>query len=447
MISVPILYCFTLLIPLSFGISILRYHLWDIDVIINRTLVYSGLSFSIIGIYVLVVGVFQTLLQLHSNLVISLIATSLIAVFFQPLRNHLQRGVNRMMYGERDDPYAVLSQLGQRLEATLVPETVLSVIVETVTQALKLPYAAIALKQDDIFKITASCGSPRDDLLRLPLTYQSEIIGELILVSRVPGEALTLADHRLLSDIAHQAGVAAHAVRLTTDLQRSREHLVTAREEERRRLRRDLHDGLGPTLSALTLKVGSARFLLTSNPAAADILLSELEGNIKSAVADIRRLVYDLRPPALDELGLIGAIREYAVECSELRRSGSDGNRTLDITVDVPEFLPPLSAAVEVAVYRITQEALTNVIRHAYAQTCLIGLSLKDTLRLEITDDGVGLSTKRRPGVGLTSMRERAMELGGTFLVETTSTGGTRIFVCLPLQKVTQEDEMPEKLS
>jgi signal transduction histidine kinase len=130
-----------------------------------------------------------------------------------------------------------------------------------------------------------------------------------------------------------------------------------------------------------------------------------------------------------------------------LRRSGSDGNRTLDITVDVPEFLPPLSAAVEVAVYRITQEALTNVIRHAYAQTCLIGLSLKDTLRLEITDDGVGLSTKRRPGVGLTSMRERAMELGGTFLVETTSTGGTRIFVCLPLQKVTQEDEMPEKLS
>jgi len=166
-------------------------------------------------------------------------------VLVQPLRQRLQRGVNRLLYGERDEPYAVLSRLGRRLEGTLAPDAVLPAIVETVAGALKLPYAAIALREGECLAVVAAFGQPVGDPLRLPLVYRHEAVGELLLAPRAPGEPFSPADRRLLDDLARQAGVAAHAVRLTADLQRSRERLVTLREEERRRLRRDPHDGLG----------------------------------------------------------------------------------------------------------------------------------------------------------------------------------------------------------
>jgi signal transduction histidine kinase len=273
-----------------------------------------------------------------------------------------------------------------------------------------------------------------DAPLRLPLVYQHEPIGELILAPRAPGEAFTPADRRLLEDLARQAAAAAHAVRLTldlqrltTDLQRAREHLVSAREEERRRLRRDLHDGLGPALAAQTLKVGSARALLTRDPSSADALLAGLEADIAAALADIRRLVYNLRPPTLDELGLLGAIRQHAAQY------GGNGASGLQIAVEAPEALLPLPAAVEVAAYRIVQEALTNVVRHAQARTCRIRLTLDDGLGLEIADDGVGLPTMRHAGVGLTAMRERAAELGGTCEITPAPGGGTHVCARLPL--------------
>jgi signal transduction histidine kinase len=217
-------------------------------------------------------------------------------VLFQPLRTRLQRIVNRLIYGDRDDPYRVLSRLGQRLEATLAPDAVLPTIVETVAQALKLPYAAITLKQGDEFIPAASYGTLQGDLMRLPLLYQAEQVGELILAPRTPGESFTSADRKLLADLGHQAGVAAHAVRLTADLkqltidlQHSRERLVTAREEERCRLRRDLHDGLGPQLVGLTLKLETARNRL-AHDALADTLLSDLTARTQAAVTDIRHL-------------------------------------------------------------------------------------------------------------------------------------------------------------
>src|SRR5262249_41935305 len=194
---------------------------------------------------------------------------------------------------------------------------------------------------------------------------------------------------------------AAHTVQLSADLKRSRERLVTAREEERRRLRRDLHDGLGPALAAQTLKVGAARALYGRDPAAADRLLGELERDIAAALADIRRLVYNLRPPALDELGLCAAIRECAAQYH------ANGASTLRIRWGAPEHLPSLPAAVEGAAYRIAQEALANVVRHSDAHACRIRLALGELLELEIADDGVGLPDRRRLGVGLTSMRER----------------------------------------
>lgn len=421
--------------PLCLAIAILRYRLWDIDILINRTLVYGLLMASVIGLYVLIVGGVGTLLELQGNLVLAFLATGFIAVLFQPFHMWLQRAVNRLMYGERDDPYRVLSRLGQRLEATLTSDAILPTIVETVTQALKLPYAAILLKHGDAFLTAATYGTPPGTVIRLPLIYQAEQVGEFILAPRAVGETFSGADRRLLEDLARQGGVAAHAVRLTTelqqlaaDLQRSRERLVTAHEEERRRLRRDLHDGLGPQLASLTLKLETARNRLEHDPLA-DTLLADLTTRTQDAVADIRRLVYALRPPALDELGLVGALREQVIQFDDQRSSG------LHITYDAPEFLPTLPAAVEVAAYRIAQEALTNVVRHAQAQHCTLRVTLDAStaaLRIDMTDDGRGWGAEHQPGIGLTSMRERAEELGGTLTIDQRSPEGVQVHAALP---------------
>ena len=415
-------------VPIAVGIAVLKYRLYDIDILINRTLVYGALTASVIGIYILVVGylgaVFQT-----DDVLISLVATGIVAVVFAPLRDRLQRAINRLMYGERDDPYAVLSRLGQRLEATLAPEAVLPTIVETVREALKLPFAAIALTENGSAPtIAASVGKPTEKPLRLALSYQGEPVGELLLGPRARGEAFAPADRRLLEGLARQAGVAAHAVRLTTDLQRSRERLVAAREEERRRLRRDLHDGLGAQLAGLNVQAGTLRRLISHDPEAADELAGELRGELRSAIADIRRLVYDLRPPALDDLGLVAAMHQLA------ERYGAQGEQ-LRVLVEAPADLAHLPAAVEVALYRITQEALTNVVRHARAKSCVVRLEVGEDVALEIVDDGVGIPQERSAGVGLYSMYERASELGGSCVVESAPEGGTRVLVRLPLHK------------
>src|SRR5829696_7891704 len=417
-----------LVVPVFTYIAILKYHLYDIDVVINRTLVFGALSASVVGIYVLTIVALGALFQAQGNLGVSLVATGLVAILFQPLRSRLQRSVNRLMYGERDDPYAVISRLGRRLEATLAPEAVLPTVVETIAQALKLPYAAILLQEGEGFRTAAAYGSPRGEPETLPLVYQREEIGRLELSPRSPGEGFSDADRSLLEDLARQAEVAVHALRLTSDLQHSRKRLVATREEERRRLRRDLHDGLGAQLAGLNVQAGSLRRLIPRDPDAADELVVELRDELRSAISDIRRLVYDLRPPALDDLGLVEALRRLA------ERYGSEGGQ-LSVLVEAPEDLPDLPAAVEVAVYRITQEALTNVARHARARSYVVRLAVNEELELEIVDDGVGIPAERSAGVGLSSMRERASELGGSCVVERASDGGTRVLVRLPLPK------------
>ena len=417
-----------LVVPIFTYIAIVRHHLYDIDVVINRTLVYGALSACVVGIYVLAVVALGALFQARGNLAVSLLATGLVAVLFQPLRSRLQRSVNRLMYGERDDPYAVVSRLGRRLEATLAPEVVLPTLVETIAQALKLPYAAIILNEGEGVRTAATYGSPRGEPETLPLVYQREEIGRLVLSPRAPGERFSDADRSLLEDLARQAEVAVHAVTLTSDLQHSRERLVTTREEERRRLRRDLHDGLGAQLAGLNVQAGALRRLIPRDPDAADKLVVELRDELRSAIAEIRRLVYDLRPPALDDMGLVEALRRLA------ERYGSEDGQ-LSVLVEAPEDLPDLPAAVEVAVYRITQEALTNVARHARARSCVVRLAVNEELELEIVDDGVGIPAERSAGVGLSSMRERASELGGSCVVERASDGGTRVLVRLPLPK------------
>jgi signal transduction histidine kinase len=276
-------------------------------------------------------------------------------------------------------------------------------------------------------------------------------VGRLVISPRAPWEGFSDADRRLLEDLARQAEVAVHAVRLTADLQSSRERLVTTREEERRRLRRDLHDGLGPTLASLVLKLDAARKMVRPKPADAEEMLSHLKNQTQDTVGDVRRLVYGLRPPALDDLGLVAAIRQQArghdfvdglSRKTENEAAAVDGKASCSI--DAPDDLPLLPAAVEVAVYRIAQEALTNVARHARARRCRVRISVDragGALTLEVRDDGVGLAEGRRAGVGLSPMRERAEELGGRCEVEPDPEGGTRVLARLPLPASEQPPE------
>jgi signal transduction histidine kinase len=242
-------------------------------------------------------------------------------------------------------------------------------------------------------------------------------------------KTLSGTEQQLLENIARQTGIAVHAVQLTAELQQSRLHIVTAREEERRRLRRDLHDGLGPTLASHTLKVGAARALIESSPDMADTILADLENSLATSLADIRRLVYNLRPPALDQLGLAGALCDFVEQYSVSDPAGN----VPDFTVHIPESLPALPAAVEVAAYRIVQEAANNVVRHAQARHAEITIGANGALDITVSDDGRGLAERVQYGVGLSSMRERAEELGGYCSIENRAGGGTHLHARIPL--------------
>jgi signal transduction histidine kinase len=431
--------CFILLIPISITIAVIRYRLWDINPIINRTLVYGALSALTIVFYILAVGSFANYFQSrNANFVVAFLATGVIAFLFEPLRERLQRAVNRLMYGERDDPATVLTRLSQRLDSALAPDSVLQTIVETLAQTLRLPYAAISLSDGEL-RFASTSDLPTSELISLPLTYQTERVGELTFAPRAEGESFSTADMNLLHIIAGQAGIAAHNLRLTKDLQRSRERLVTAQEEERRRLRRDLHDGVGPTLASLTQRIDIAADMVIKDPEASVELLKELKGQVKGSVAEIRRLVYALRPPVLDEFGLVTAIREHVAPYT--------GPNGLQIIFDVTDPMPPLPAAVEVAAYRIALEAFTNIINHAEAKSCHLTLRIEhNSLLLLISDDGRGLSSNHRAGVGFNSMRERAAELGGEFVIEDSPSDGTRVRAKLPITNSLMSSTLLENL-
>lgn len=413
-------------LPLAIGVAVLRERLWDLPVVVKRALVYAALSACVIVVYVLLVGGLGALLNAAGDPLLAVLAGGVVALLALPLRDRLQRAINRLLYGERDDPYAVIARLGQELERASEPRTVLRTVVHTVATSLKLPYVAIRLHHPSADHIVACYGTPPDVLVTMPLVYREELLGELCLAPRGDDRDLTWRDRTLLTALARQAGIALEAARLTLDLQRSRERLVAAREEERRRLRRDLHDGVGPTLASVAQRLDTAGYLAAEDPQATAALLREIKGQVRASIADIRRVVDDLRPPVLDELGLAAAIRDQLVPAQ-------DGGVTLSFSA--PEHLPPLPAAVEVAVYRIVQEALANVVRHAGARsgTVRLGLEQPGVLTVEVRDDGRGLVARRRAGVGLGSMRERAEEVGGTFYAGTGPDGGTQIRAEIPL--------------
>jgi signal transduction histidine kinase len=423
----PISWIMVMLFPTSIGIAILRHRLFDIDVLINRTLVYGSLTALIVAIYLVIVGGLGMMFQTQTNALSGLVAAGIIALLLQPLRVRLQRSVNRLLYGERDDPAAVLTRLAQQMETADTPTGILPNLVQTIAYTLKIPHVAIWLPNgENQFEPAAVWGESTDHVEMLPLTYQNETIGRLVVAPRGPQESFNRGEQQLLNTIASLTANTVRAVQLSDELRHSRRRIVTAREDERRRLRRDLHDGLGPQLASQTLGLEAVAQLMPANPEKAQALLSSLKIQAQEAMLDVRRLVYDLRPPALDDLGLVGALQQSASRYA---------TGVLRFRFDVPQTLPELPAAVETAAYRIAQESMTNVVRHAGATLCTVRLSCTDAhLILEIRDNGRGLSQDRACGVGLQAMKERATELNGQFLLESLPDGSTLVRAKLPLE-------------
>ncbi len=413
------------LFPAATAVSIFRYRLFDIEVLIRRTVVYALVTVTLLGAYLVTVATIGTLLRAGTGVVEPLAATAVVAVAFAPARDAAQRAVGRLLFGNRGDPAAALSLLGQRLESSADPTRLLERAAETVAHTLRLP--AVAVLAADGTPVCAEGGVPGDGA-RLPLVVGGRVEGELRAAPRSPGEALSAADLAVLDDLARQLAVALAAVRLAREVQASRERLVIAREEERRRLRRDLHDGLGPGLAAIGVRLDVIEATAAGVSPAVRSSLAEVGQLVRGLVGDVRRIVHDLRPPALDELGLAGALEDLALETEETAQGGPA------VRVRVPEPLPELRAAVEVAAYRIAQEALANALRHAQARTIEIVARIeRGGLLLRVRDDGRGLPEPLVEGVGSGSMRERAVELGGVLRRTSASGAGTTVEAVLPL--------------
>jgi signal transduction histidine kinase len=409
---------------IGLAVAISRYRLFDLDIVLNRGLVYGLLTVSVVTLYLVVVAVTAGAMRGEATTPASIIATAAVAVAVNPLRVLLQRGIDRMMYGDREDPYSALSRLGQRLEDAGGADRLLPAVADDIVDALRVPYVAIEVAAAQPVEAGRKPRWLTDDLvLELPLVDRDEPIGRLLVSPRTPTEPFSRADRRLIDDLTRRVSAAARELSLRSDLQRSRERLVLAREEERRRLRRALHDEVGPAIAGLGLRTEAARRLVTTDPPAASDALAAVREGTQGLVADIRRLAYDLRPPALDELGLAGALRQYAHSI-----------QAPQVTVAAVDNIGELPAAVEAAAYRIAVEAVTNTVRHAEASLCSVDLGAVDgSLQVRVADDGNGLPADVHAGVGMSAMRERAAELGGTLRVESPAGGGTTVVAMLPI--------------
>ncbi|MGW5256641.1 sensor histidine kinase [Streptomyces sp. NPDC004012] len=398
----------TVVFVLTLVIPVLRYRLWSIDTILRRSLVYGAITAALVIGFAVVSGLAT---RVVSRQVAAPIAAVVVALSFVPLRDRTQHLVDRLFYGGRQDPYRTLRDLGQRLNAVPGGDA-LGSFGHAVASALRLPY--VAIQRGDGTPV-ACYGTRVEPLERWPLAYEGQIEGFLVASARRGEEGFDDRDRSLLCDIAGQLGLALHTQTLTVELLRSQQRLVAAREEERRRLRRELHDGLGPVLTAIGLTLDAARARLVADPLAAEHHIVAAREAAAQALADLRKVVHGLRPPTLDDLGLAGALRSQA----ERLTAGS----SLQVTIEAGE-LPDLPAAVEVAAYRTAVEAITNAVRHSDGRQCRVRLNASARkLVLQVGDDGTSAGPWL-PGVGVTAMRERAAELGGSCQAGPSPDGG-----------------------
>ncbi|NUT41579.1 MAG: sensor histidine kinase [Thermoactinospora sp.] len=406
------------LIPVAVAFSVTRHRLYGIDTVISRAFVAAGLVVVVSAVY-FGAGALSSLVVSGYDQVAGIAAALFAGAFFQPLRRVLQRAVDLLLYGSVGDPGVLAERLTQAVRRG-DPAKALTSVVSVLRDGLAVEGVAVEVADGEPRYVES--GRVGADPREVPLVWHGERVGRLFVGQPGPRRFPAAHNERVLATLTPYAADVAHAVRMAADLQRSRERILTAREEERRRLRRDLHDGLGQTLSAMAMSINMARMSLKKSPDAADELLRELHTGMGAVTDDIRELVYGLRPPALDDLGLARAVRDLA------------GQSPPDTDVEVEGDLDDLPAAVEVAVYRIVQEALTNIRRHAGASGARIVLQReRAVLRVLVADDGRGLPETYSAGVGLGSMRERAAELGGICVVNGAPGAGTRVEVMLPL--------------
>lgn len=417
------------LIPVSIAVAVTRHGLYEVDLALRRALVAVSLAACLAGGYLTLFSLLRTVLPEAAWS--GAVAAGVVGVAVQPLAARLAKGVDRLYYGDRADPYAVASRLSARLAAggldvSEVPLT----ICETVVESLRLSSATMILDVDGADRTVAAVGAPTGEPVELELRHRGQRVGRLVVTPRTGETAVDPRDHELLAVLADQAAPAMSTVRLHEHLQQSREALVLAREEERRRLRRDLHDGVGAALAGVRLQVESARDLV-ADPVAGRLLDAATEG-IAHAVQDVRHVTDDLRPPALDEVGLATALRVLA------DRLATPG---LDVRAEVAD-LPPVPAAVEVAGYRIAAEAVANAVKHAAGTSVLLSAEVDGrALVVRVVDDGVGIesgSASSGSGLGLVSIRQRAEELGGSLVIEKGALGrGTVVHAVLPWEELT----------
>ncbi len=419
------LFLLTVLPAIAMTIGIVKPQVVPVVDLLLGTLVFSVLAVVLVAVDLLIVAAIDlALADSLSQKQVVLVVLLPTVLLYGPLRMRLSVLIRRLVLGERDAPYDVVANLASTLERSDEPAEALAAVAEAVASTFGIGYVRVEVDRLDGARMTATRGTRPHAVRELPIIYRDQEVGRVVLPVRGLRSWLSSRDEQLLADLVRQAVTALRTSQLAAALQDNRERLVVAREEERRRIRRDLHDGLGPSLSGVVYQLESARLLVAKDPVAARETIETLSGHVQDVVADVRRLVHDLRPPALDDRGLVGALTQLA------ERMGVEGTA---VRVEADD-LGSLPAAVEVAVFRIVGEALTNIGRHAAAETASVRLVREPaTLLVEVADDGVGIAPEAQAGVGLISLRERAAELGGRSEVLCPPSGGTLVRAWLPL--------------
>jgi len=352
--------------------------------------------------------------------------TGVIAVFAEPARRRIRDAVDRLVWGARDDPLEVVRGVVDHV-GTDSGDELLPALATSLRRELRLDAVAIDVRTPDGWRREAASGVATTYERVVELQQRGEVVGRLV-VGWEHGPSLRARDERVLAELAGPLGLAVGWVRLAAELRRSSVSIVSAREEERRRLRRDLHDGLGPALTGVSLGLRTAvrqleRSAYSSTLEPTRDLLDRVADEVDALVIEVKRVVRDLRPTALDQLGLIDAVGEFT-------RTFSDD---LEFHLTMPSAPIELPAAVEVAAYRIVTEAVTNIVRHAKAAQCWLSITTGPTVDIDVVDDGIGVTDGVSNGVGWTAMSERATELGGSLHVTGRDPHGTHIHVRIPV--------------
>ena len=422
----------------TIAIAVLKYRLYEIDVVINRAVVYGSLAVFITLIYAAIVVGVGTLVGGQSNKFLTAVAAAVIAIAFQPVRERSRRFANRLVYGKRATPYEVLSDFAERVAGTYAVDDVLPRTAHILAEGMGATRADVWVRVGSELRTAGSWPSAAvshvpiaDDLVvpgataTVPVRYQGELLGALS-VTKAPGEALTSADTKLLTDVASQAGMVLRNVGLIEELRASRQRLVAAQDEERRKIERNLHDGVQQQLVALNVQAGLLARVGNADPSKVTEMAGQLQTRASEALDDLRDLARGIYPPLLADKGLSAALEAQARKAAVPVLVETDGIGRYD-------------QQVEAAVYFCTLEALNNVAKYAGASTARVMLRQDDgRLRFTVTDDGVGFDANAGSyGTGLQGMADRLDAIGGTLEVASTPGAGTSVSGSVPVADIT----------